>query len=199
MYSLYHSTGACSLATLTILNELAIPVTVVNVNSIPDFNVINPVACVPALTTDTQVLTEGAAIVLYLLNKHENNLLPTEPQARQQAIEHIMFANATMHPAYSKLFFINQHISNEDAKQQALDAAAAHINKLWQVVENKLNEQHYLGGNEPSAADIMLAVYSGWGAYFPVTIHFGESTTKMLLETRSRSSFRMALASDEAK
>lgn len=198
MYSLYHSTGACSLATLTILNELAIPVKVINVNTLTDFNTVNPVASVPALTIDDQVLTEGAAIVLYLLKKHDNDLLPSEPQARQQAIEHIMFANATMHPAYSKLFFINEHISNEDAKQQALDAAAAHINKLWQVVEDKLSQQQYLGGDQPSAADIMLAVYSSWGVYFPVAINFGERTTNMLLETRSRSSFRTALASDEA-
>ncbi|OIQ48567.1 MAG: glutathione S-transferase [Gammaproteobacteria bacterium MedPE] len=198
MYSLYHSTGACSLATLTILNELAIPVKVINVNTLTDFDTVNPVASVPALTIDDQVLTEGAAIVLYLLKKHDNDLLPSEPQARQQAIEHIMFANATMHPAYSKLFFINEHISNEDAKQQALDAAAAHINKLWQVVEDKLSQQQYLGGDQPSAADIMLAVYSSWGVYFPVAINFGERTTNMLLETRSRSSFRTALASDEA-
>ena len=198
MYSLYHSTGACSLATLTILNELAIPVKVINVNTLTDFDTVNPVASVPALTIDDQVLTEGAAIVLYLLKKHDNDLLPSEPQARQQAIEHIMFANATMHPAYSKLFFINEHISNEDAKQQALDAAAAHINKLWQVVEDKLSQQQYLGGDQPSAADIMLAVYSSWGDYFPVAINFGERTTNMLLETRSRSSFRTALASDEA-
>lgn len=198
MYSLYHATGACSLATLTILNELAIPVNVINVNTLTDFDTVNPVASVPTLTIDDQVLTEGAAIVLYLLNKHDNDLLPSEPQARQQAIEHIMFANATMHPAYSKLFFINQHISNEDAKQQALDAAAQHINKLWQVVEQKLSRQQYLGGVKPSAADIMLAVYSSWGEYFPVTINFGERTTNMLFETRSRSSFRMALASDEA-
>lgn len=197
MYSLYHSTGACSLATLTILNELAIPVKVINVNTLTDFNTVNPVASVPALTIDDQVLTEGAAIVLYLLKKHDNDLLPSEPQARQQAIEHIMFANATMHPAYSKLFFINEHISNEDAKQQALDAAAAHINKLWRVVEDKLSQQQYLGGDQPSAADIMLAVYSSWGVYFPVAINFGERTTNMLLETRSRSSFRTALASDE--
>ena len=198
MYSLYHSTGACSLATLTILNELAIPVKVINVNTLTDFDTVNPVASVPTLTIDDQVLTEGAAIVLYLLEKHDNDLLPSEPQARQQAIEHIMFANATMHPAYSKLFFINEHISNEDAKQQALDAAAAHINKLWQVVEDKLSQQQYLGGDQPSAADIMLAVYSSWGDYFPVAINFGERTTNMLLETRSRSSFRTALASDEA-
>jgi len=64
------------------------------------------------------------------------------------------------------------------------------------VVENQLTKQRFLGGDSPSAADIMLSVYSRWGAYFPVDISFGEKTTQMLEAVQAMPSFKKA---DEAE
>ena len=52
----------------------------------------------PVYTLDRHrvMLREGVAILLHLLNKHENSMLPTSGAPRQQAIQDIMFANATM-------------------------------------------------------------------------------------------------------
>lgn len=196
MYTLYHATGACSLATLVILNELNIPASVVNIETISNFDEITPVTAVPTLIDDGDVLTEGAAIIIHLLNKHDNLMLPVNGKNRQKAIQQIMFANATMHPAYSKLFFIAQNISDPIAKEQAFSAALQQINKLWNVVENQLKTSAFLGGESLSAADIMLAVYASWGEFFPVDIQFGEATSAMLLAVRSRQSFRDALVSE---
>ena len=107
-----------------------------------------------------------------------------------------MFANATMHPAYGRLFFLTQHISDDKVKQEALNAAAKSINQLWQAVENKLMTQDYLGGETPSAADIMLSVYSRWGAYFPVDINIGEKTTIMIKAVQAMPNF---IKTDEAE
>jgi len=137
-------------------------------------------------------------VILYLLNKHQNALLPTSGEAYERGVENIMFANATMHPAYSRLFFIAQYIADESVKQLAFEAATAAINHLWQVVENKLTTQPYLSGNKPSAADIMLAVYSRWGASFPVQITQGKNTQKMLSAVQALPSFQLALANEQA-
>jgi len=158
-----------------------------------------------------KALTEGAAIILYLLNKHENTLLPAKGHARQQGIENLMFANATMHPSYGRLFFIAQHISDESIhdksiKQAAFDTAAESINYLWQVVEQKLVAQEkdekflggsFLGGKKPSVADILLAVYSRWGASFPVEITLGPKVQKMLAGVLALPSFEKALAAEQ--
>ncbi|MGI9287819.1 MAG: hypothetical protein ACR2P1_20710 [Pseudomonadales bacterium] len=50
-----------------------------------------------------------------------------------------MFANATMHPTYSKLFFVAQNVT--DAKEQAFVAAADLITVIWQVVERQLQDK----------------------------------------------------------
>lgn len=196
MYTLYYLQGACSLATQVVLHELNQEVKIIDKNNVEHYSGINPLGAVPMLVVGTKVMTEGAAIMLYLLTKHQNSMLPIEASAKQKAIENIMFANATMHPAYSKLFFIAQNIKSDNAKHQAFEAAAKAINSLWQVVESKLKNHMYLGNEHVSAADIMLAVYSTWGAHFPVDITLGTQTSKMIDAVKSLPSFRKAVAAE---
>ncbi len=189
MYTLYYSKGACSAATQVVLRELGQEVTIIDVQQLNNFKTINPVGAVPVLVDGDKTLTEGAAIMLHILNKHDSTLFPVNESDRQLAIQDIMFANASMHPAYSKLFFLAQHVNDEKVKQEALNSAAKAINQLWQVIEDKLTTNKFLGGDTPSAADIMLAVYSRWGDYFPVDIILGEKTTSMLNAIQTMPSF----------
>ena len=199
MYTLYYLPDACSLATQVVLHELDQAVDIVDVQKQSNFTSINPVGTVPVLIDGESTLREGAAILLYLLNKHPSHMLPTSGADREQAMQDILFANATMHPAYGRLFFISKHISNEGAKQEALTAAADAINRLWQVVEQQLAGQAFLGGDRPSAADIMLAVYSRWGAGYPVTITQGSNTARMLAAVEAMPSFQRALTAEQAQ
>ncbi|KGJ97543.1 glutathione S-transferase family protein [Colwellia psychrerythraea] len=189
MYKLYYSPGACSAATQIVLRELAQEVNIIDVHQLDDFKTINPVGAVPTLVDGDNTFVEGAAIMLHLLNKHKSPLFPENENSRQQAIENIMFANATMHPAYGRLFFLTQHISDEKVQQEILNTAAESINQLWQVIENKLADKSFLGGDSPSAADIMLTVYSRWGRYFSVDIIIGEKTSKMLNAVQAMPSY----------
>jgi len=197
MYTLYYMPNACSLATQVVLHELGQSVELINRQQVQDFSAINPVAAVPVLVENTRVHREGAAVILYLLDKHANDMLPAAGVPRDKAIQDIMFANATMHPAYSRLFFIAQHISDKAAQQSAFAAAAEAITRLWQVVEQQLAEQDFLGGERPGAADIMLAVYSRWGASFPVDLPLGDNTRAMLEAVKAMPNFQRALAAEQ--
>ena len=198
MYELYYLQGACSVATQVVLLELGQEVKIIDKQQVENFHTINPVGTVPVLVDGDKTLTEGAAIMLHILKKHKNSLLPENKDERQKALQYIMFANATMHPAYGRLFFIEQNISDNKAKQQAFNAAARSVNQLWQVVENELKRKNFLGGHSPSAADIMLTVYSRWGASFPVDIVFGEKTTKMLNAVQTMPNFIKANEAEKA-
>jgi len=199
MYTLYYFPNACSLATQVVLNELNQAVKIIDVQQVEDFKAINPVGTVPVLIDNGHLYREGAAVILYLLNKHPNTMLPATGVLLDQAIQNIMFANATMHPAYSRLFFIAQNMTNEKAKLSAFEVAAQAITHLWQVVEQELEKQEFLGGDQPSAADIMLTVYSRWGESFPVEISLGQNTQKMLDAVASMPSFQRALAAEQAQ
>ena len=83
MYTLYYIPGACSMAIHVLLNELGQEVKLVNVGDPkggrerpPEFLKINPRGNVPVLSDDGFIVREGAAIILYLLEKHKSPLLP---------------------------------------------------------------------------------------------------------------------------
>jgi glutathione S-transferase len=75
---LFYTPGACSLSPHIVLRELgltfaleAVDLKTKKTESGADFTVINPKGYVPALQLeDGEVLTEGAAIVQYLADKH---------------------------------------------------------------------------------------------------------------------------------
>lgn len=128
----------------------------------------------------------------HLLNTHPSALL--NPNAKHTALEHIMFANATMHPAYGRLFFLSQQPEQHATLMQS---AANAITKLWAVVETKLVDQPYLGGHSVSAGDIMLAVYARWGQMFDVDIEIGPNCQRMIAAVQARDSFQAAIAAEQ--
>ena len=199
MYRLYYLPGSCSLATQVVLHELDQPVELVNVQRLSNFTDINPVGAVPVLVDGDSRFREGAAILLHLFNTHKNSMLATSGASRKQAIEDILFANATMHPAYGRLFFIARHITDKHAKQTAFNAAAEAINSLWQVVEQQLVGRDFLGGERVSAADIMLTVYSRWGDKYPIKITLGSNTSRMLDAVQAMPSFQRSLADEQTQ
>jgi glutathione S-transferase len=199
MYTLYYAPGACSLAVHALLLELHQEVEAINKNNLSDFAALNPLGAVPVLVDGDKVLREGAALVLYLLDKHANNLLASSGVAREQGIENLMLANASLHPAYAKLFFLQTHISDPAALAAGLQAAAQSINQLWRVVDGRLGQQSYLGGVQPSPADFLLAVYAGWGQYFSVQITLGSNVARMIAAVRARPAFVQAVAAEQAQ
>jgi len=198
MYTLYFIPGACSLATQVVLREMGQAVQLVNKENVENFGKINPVGSVPVLESEGELLREGVAIILQLLDRHENSLMPTAGEAKSKALENLLFANATMHPAYGRLFFLSQHLNDGAEKDQALLVATDAINHLWQVVEQKLEDHRYLGGERVSAADILLAVYSRWGEFFPVDIKIGVKAREMLDSVIALPSFQAALDAEAA-
>ncbi len=181
MYKLYYSPSACSLAIHALLNTLDQQVEAIDRNKAPEeFAKLESHNMVPVLVDDGHIIREGAAIVLYLLEKHKSPTLPAAGPARAHFLEWLMFANATLHPAYGRMFFISRVLGDGPAREQALKAGAASITGLWAVVEKQLQNGAFVCGEKMTAVDLLLAVYSGWNKYFPVPVTLGEKTQKMI-------------------
>lgn len=197
MYTLYFLPGACSLATQVLLRQLDQPFELIHRDKQVDFTAINPVNTVPALVKHDTTYTEGAAIIWQLLNQHDVAFNSQTAAQRDKTLMDIMFANATMHPAYGRLFFLSQHQNAARRFAELFESAAKAISELWAVVESRLQVQPYLGGEQPSAADIMLAVYARWGDMFPVTIEIGPKTQQMLNQVHSSADFLAAVKAEK--
>lgn len=200
MYTLYYSPGACSLAIHVLLNELDAPFTLQDVsiregkNRTPEFLALNPRGQVPVLVDDGLVLRECAAILLYLIEKHASPLLPLSGKARSEHMEWLMFANATLHPACARIFFLLRNATDGAEKNALIHVALQHVRKLWAEVEARLESYPFVSGNSPGPADILLTVIANWT--LPETIAFGHRTQTLLKSMTSRPSFQKALETE---
>jgi glutathione S-transferase len=107
-----------------------------------------------------------------------------------------MFANATLHPAYGRVFFLLKSPVDQAAKEPLLDAACANINKLWEEVEARLNETPWLAGQNITMADILMTVIANWSARMPKPITLGPKTRKLLQAVIARPAYKKALETE---
>ena len=198
MYTLYYLPGASSLAIHAVLRQLGQPVNLIERDSTYDFLDLNPVGAVPVLIDDDLVIREGAAIMLHLLDKHENALLPGSGAERTRAIESIMFANATLHAAYRWLIFVQSHLADEATRVGAVDATVRWIERLWAIVDRRIGVKPFLDGHRVSAADFLLAVYARWDVSLATPIRLGANTGRLVARVRGLPAFRQALAAETA-
>ena len=197
-YTLYSSPGACSMAVHITLHEVGadmhyIPTSLADgAARTPEFLKLNPRGQVPVIVSpEGQPLLEGAAQMTYLLDTlGDGTLLPKSGWARAEALQDLMFGNATLHPAYSRWFWCMK----QQAPQDLTDKALAHIQTLWNQVEEQIvsNGGPYLRGKSCRIADILLAVIANWTD----KVTFGPHTKAMFALVRQRPAFEKARAAE---
>lgn len=171
---LFYTPGACSLSPHIVLRELGLPFALEAVDlktkktaSGADFTAINPKGYVPALQLDDgEVLTEGAAIVQYLADKHApGTLAPVAGTVERARLNgHLSFISAELHKAFTPLF-------NPALAPEAREAAVANIGRKLDVVEGALADgRSYLTGPDFTVADAYLFVVLSWAPNFGVEL-----------------------------
>lgn len=206
MYQLYYSPGACSMAVHVVLNELNVPYEAINANEpgtktrTKEFLKVNPRGAVPVLVDDGHVIREGAAILTYLLDKHKSPLLPQSGFERATALEWLGFANATVHPAYGKAFFVMKKVQDKATQEALYKPIFESINKLWAEIDERLAKQPYVCGKDITVADILLTVIANWAGYFPAgSVSFGPNVKRLLKEVSSRPAYQKALKAEQVE
>ncbi|MCE3254650.1 MAG: glutathione S-transferase, N-terminal domain protein [Rickettsiaceae bacterium] len=157
---------------------------------------VNPRGAVPVLEIDGFILREGAAILTYLLETNKNELLPTSGNEKAAALEWLCFANSSLHPLYSRLFFMKKTLGAEMEKNPVYETTIKQIQNYWDEIEARLEKQEYIAGNKITIADILIAVIANWSPVFGSAIKFGEKTKAYFSKIISRPSFKKALETE---
>jgi glutathione S-transferase len=166
---LYYATGTCSLSPHIVALEAGIPLALerVDLRSTPrvtetgaDFTAINPNRYVPALQLDDgSVLTEGAAIVLYLADlRPDSGLAPAIGSPERHRLQSwLVFIATELHKMYSPWLF------HPEYGAQAQDVARQKVAERLAYVEQRLAEDGpFLMGERFTAADAYLFTVVGW-------------------------------------
>jgi glutathione S-transferase len=171
VYKLYWSRQSASLAPELVLAEAGLPFEKIMVdikrgaNFDPAYRAINPAAVVPTLVTpEGEVITETAAIVLSLCERHGLDLAPAPGQPQRAGFLRWLFHLSNVIQTTYKRYYRPQRISPDPAAAPGIKALAVEAQSAqWQIVEDHLAAGGpFILGERFSAADLYLAMLVTW-------------------------------------
>jgi glutathione S-transferase len=152
------------------LQELGVDFESVKVNILqgelgqPAFRELNPAAKLPVLVDGDFVLTESAAIALYLGEKYpDRRLIPADLRERAEMYRWLMF---TVTELEQPLWRMTRHRSiYPEAERLPADIAIAscEFKQMAQVLEAHMRGREYVAGKGVTVADFVLAYTLDWG------------------------------------
>tara|TARA_R110002110_G_scaffold36071_32_gene120908 strand:- start:41 stop:733 length:693 start_codon:yes stop_codon:yes gene_type:complete len=125
----------------------------------PDYLKINPNNKMPTLVDQDgpdgkpYPVFESGAILMYLAEKH-GKFLPTETAAKYRVIQWLMFQMGGLGPMLGQAHHFLQYAPEKI--EYAVNRYANEANRIYGVVERRLNESAYLAGEDYSIADMAV-------------------------------------------
>jgi glutathione S-transferase len=160
---LFYVPGVCSLSPHIVLREMGADFKLDKVDrttkiseSGVNYNQLNPKSYVPALQLDDgTLLTEGAAIVMYLLDQKGGEKVAPKPgsKERYKLQEWLVFIATEIHKNFSPLF-----------RKTTDPAFRENLTRRLDLVAKVLSTQPFLLGDKFSAADAYLFTVLRWAA-----------------------------------
>ncbi len=130
----------------------------------PEFLSLNPNGKIPAIIDPDGPggkplgLFESGAILIYLAEK-TGKLLPSDPVARIETIQWVMFQMAAVGPMFGQLGFFHKFAGKDFEDKRPRDRYAAESKRLIRVLETRLAGRQWIMGDAYTIADIALL---GW-------------------------------------
>jgi len=130
-------------------------------NKDPEYAAMNPNGLVPTIKDGDFVLWESNSIMRYLNTKYgSGRLLPASPEGMASANRWMDWQLSAFNPVIVPLFFATIRTAPDKRDPQAIQAALDKTVKAWQMVEDHLAKNRFLGGEEFSLGDIPLGVWA---------------------------------------
>lgn len=155
MLKLYFHTSPNPMKPLLLLEEIGLPYEIVPVDTrkgeqhLPEYRKLNPNARTPALDDDGVTMFDSTAILLHLAEKSGSFL--GAATARPQMLSWLMFVATGIAPMGGQL--VHFTIVHPDSAY-AQNRYRREVERLYGVLEGRLNKAPYLGGDEYTIADI---------------------------------------------
>ncbi len=159
---LYWRPGTAAMAPHAALAEIGVPYELVRIErdaaqGDPAYLALNPLGVVPTLVDGDLVVTESAAILLYLGDRFpEAGLAPLGDRA--EYYHWLVFMTNSLQTALQRWFYPDRY---GDESVQAV--AAAEAARHYDLLDRALEGRDWLVGETRSAADLFLLMLTRWG------------------------------------
>lgn len=129
-----------------------------------EFAKINPAGQLPTLILpDKRVMTESAAITLYLADVAKSDALVPGPQAPERAdfLRWLLFLVVQVYAPFVVADRADKFVPDPDAAKALAANVQAHRENMWRVVENVAGAPWFLGARF-TALDIFVCAMRNW-------------------------------------
>ncbi len=164
---LYEFAFTRSIRARWMLQELGVDFEPISVNlfageaSRPEFLKLNPAAKIPVLVDGDLVLTESAAILLYLAEKYRR-FLPTDPRGRAEVNRWLLFTVTELEQPLWRIAK-NKNLYPEEQRLAAdIPLASQDFRRMAEVAENHMQGRNFVVGDDVTVADFVLAYTLDW-------------------------------------
>ena len=123
----------------------------------PDFLALNPNGAVPTLVDGDFVLTESAAILLYLADRYPQARLA--PEDRAQFYRWLVFMTNALQTAFLRMFYPERYGGGDEVRR----VAAVEADGYFELIERSVDSRDWLVGEHRTAADLFLFMLTRWG------------------------------------
>ncbi|MBI3924209.1 MAG: glutathione S-transferase family protein [Armatimonadetes bacterium] len=129
----------------------------------PEFLALNPAARVPVLVDGDVVVTESAAIALYLAEKYpEKGLIPTQLPERAQMYRWLFFLTSEIEGPLERMERHTSLYPEDQRRPEEVALARKECQEMCAVLEKHLHGRRYLVGDRLSIADLVAAYTLDW-------------------------------------
>ncbi|HCU0566029.1 TPA: glutathione S-transferase family protein [Acinetobacter baumannii] len=154
-----------------------------------DYLKINPKGAVPALGLENgKVITEVTTILTYLADLvPEKNLIPKSSSfERYEMMSLLSFISMDIHKNFSAFFY-------KEKIDSWIEVSKYKLSRSFDFIENKLQSNQYLNGNEISIADFYFFVMLHWCDYFSIDLEKWPKILNLKYNLGKRSSVQEVL------
>lgn len=169
-FKLYGAKGSGSVAVEAALTLLDLPYSVIEAPTWTEegratVRPVNPMEQVPVLITPSgEVMTESAAILIWLGDLHAEARLAPGPHAPARAayLRWTSFVPAAIYAMYYLLDDPTRMVDGADAQDELRERALERIKFCWRVMEAQVAPAPFILGPELSLLDVYVSVVSRW-------------------------------------
>lgn len=199
---LYYFPGACSLATHIVLEWLDTPYETVKLDlastKSTEYLALNPNGAVPLLVDGDFVLSQNAAILYYLAERHPGARLLGDGTSRGRAdvLRWLCLLNSDVHPAFKPIFKPSRFHPDASLAKAIADTARTHVREYLERLDAHLQGRDWLA-NERSIADPYLFVLLRWTIKLKVDLSGLKNLARFFSRMSADAGVRAAIIAEE--
>jgi glutathione S-transferase/GST-like protein len=193
MYTLYGRAGSGSAVVEVLLEEIKADYRVEPVGKGADaprgYEKINPLGQVPALVLpDGTIMTESAAITIYLADKFPELGLAPPPDSPKRPIylRWLLYLATSIYISDLRIYYCERYSTDPAHASGVREAAVARMAHEWDVYAAELGDRPFILGEEMSAVDIYAAMLATWNVDVPAFFRKHPNIKRMYDRVKAR-------------